>query len=144
MAVLAQQALQQTCEIKPPQGRNFICSVDPILYFDHNELFHNTSIIKLTNSHSASPMFIWTFVLTTNEHVTSHYIDSSSWISPTQTHGHSAQLYTYSIQYSCYMFWLQATIFRKSVTLYINQCVFEVPLLLWQDLTLLNRRETKP
>jgi len=45
--------------------------LDPLLYFDHNELFHNTAIIKLiniywytvalvlyTNSHSASPMFI--------------------------------------------------------------------------------------
>jgi len=53
MVVLAQQAFQQTSEIKLPQWRIFICRkcknyfyfLDPLLYFDHNGLFRSISII---------------------------------------------------------------------------------------------------
>jgi len=66
MVVLAQQAFQQTSEIKLPQWRIFICRncknyfnfLDPLLYFDHNGLFHNISIIKLTYVYCQSNMGI--------------------------------------------------------------------------------------
>lgn len=139
MVVLTQQAFQQTSEIKLPQWRIFICRncknyfhfLDPLLYFDHNGLFHSISIIQLTYVYCQSNMGIQLLQCRTQIHTVQvpcsyELLFSQRLImSPprvltcppesarTQTRGHSAQLYTYLFQSSCYMFWLQTIIFRK-------------------------------